>query len=59
MADCYYCGGPLCWDCDFTFEDCGYEGEGLVSILHCMKCGANVEYTLRYDKEEDNDGEVN
>lgn len=42
------------WDNDYDYEDLGYEGEGIVHLLHCTNCGAEVEYRvpLNYRKEE-------
>lgn len=50
----WYCGGELCWDNDFNLSDVYGEGEGkgIVTFLHCMNCGADVEYALRIDQEE-------
>lgn len=39
------------WDNDFSFEDFGYEGEGIVQVCHCANCGAEIEYRLSYDEE--------
>jgi hypothetical protein len=46
---CWNCGGKLCWDCDYTYADIYGEGEGVVNKLHCMDCGAEVEYAIRTD----------
>lgn len=55
MYECFHCGArAVIWDCDFTFEDFLYEGgEGLVQICHCTNCGAEIEYRIRMDDEED------
>ena len=44
---CWFCGGALIWDSDFTAEDVFGEGAGnrLVAFLHCSECGAIVQYT--------------
>lgn len=52
---CWYCGGELVWQNDFDYSDVYAEGEGIVTYLHCSNCGANVEYSLRMDEEEDGD----
>ena len=41
------------------FEDCGYEGNGIVQFCHCENCGAEIEYRIPLDDEEseDNAGE--
>ena len=47
MYECFHCGArAVIWDADFTFEDCGYEGEGLVHNCHCTNCGAEIEYLI-------------
>lgn len=52
---CWLCGGRLCWQNDWDYED--YygegEGEGIVSILDCMNCGATVIYSQRTDDEKE------
>jgi hypothetical protein len=47
---CWYCGGQLCWDNDFSYSELHGEGEGIATPLHCLSCGAEVEYSRR--KEE-------
>ena len=34
-AKCFYCGGFVVWGGDFDYKEYGYEGEGIVSNLHC------------------------
>lgn len=41
------------WDCDFTFEDYGYEGDGLVREFHCTNCGADITYMIPFENEYD------
>jgi hypothetical protein len=50
---CWYCGGKLYWMSDFDYSDVYGEGEGIVSYLHCSNCGAEIEYSLRTDNEEE------
>ena len=55
MYECFHCGSrSVVWDSDFSYEDFGYEGEGIVQVLHCGNCGARIEY---YISLEDEDGE--
>ena len=55
MYECFHCGTEfVVWDSDFSFEDMGYEGDGIVHILHCAKCGAEIEYKVPIDSLEDN-----
>ena len=45
MYECFHClDKSVIWDSDFTFEDYGLDGEGLVHHLHCANCGAEIEY---------------
>lgn len=46
---CWHCGGPLKWESDHTIEDVFGEGagEGIVTYLHCTKCGADVRYIIK------------
>lgn len=54
MYECFHCGARgVIWDCDYTFEDFGLGGEGLVQVCHCENCGAYIEYYLKMDEEED------
>lgn len=40
MYECFHCGPrSVIWDSDFSFEDFGYEGEGIVHVCHCCNCG--------------------
>ena len=56
MFECFHClHRSLIWQSDFTFEDYGYEGEGIVQNLVCSNCGAEVEYRVPYDKPEEAD----
>lgn len=56
---CWYCGGQLIWDSDFNADEAYGDGdgkpEGIVSYLHCARCGARVEYTLIEDDELETD----
>lgn len=52
---CMHCGSySVIWDGDFDFEDMGYEGEGVVNCCHCANCGAEIEYRVRTDTEDEN-----
>ena len=59
MYECFHCCcRSLIWDSDFTYEDVGLEGEGIVQFLHCTNCGAHVEYYIDLgglDYEEDSE----
>lgn len=51
---CFHCGqDTVIWGNDFTFEDYGIEGEGIIHELSCTNCGAQITYYVREDEEED------
>lgn len=55
MYECFHCGQrSVYWQNDFTFGDYGYEGEGIVHICHCGNCGADIEYYVPYNNDDDN-----
>ena len=51
--NCCYCGYKLIWDNDFSLEDFGEEGEGIVSVYHCSNCCVEVYCVLNFDEEDD------
>lgn len=52
--ECFHCGhNSVIWDNDFSFDDFGYEGQGLVQICHCTNCGAEIEYKISEESEND------
>lgn len=56
MYECFHCGErAVIRDNDFTFEDYGYEGEGIIHACHCCNCGAEITYAIpvEYEVEED------
>lgn len=54
MYECFHCGArAVIWDCDYDFEDFGYEGEGIVQICHCTNCGAEIEYRIPIETDEE------
>ena len=47
MYECFHCGHrAVIWDCDFSYEDYGYEGDGIVQECHCTHCGARITYMI-------------
>ena len=55
MYECFHCGAlSVSWDSDFDFEDFGYDGVGIVQCCHCNNCGADIEYRIRFDDNQDN-----
>lgn len=58
MYECFHClARAVIWDADFSFEDVGYDGEGIVHYCHCANCGAQIEYYISLEELED--GEEN
>lgn len=54
MYECFHCcARAVIWDADFSFEDVGYEGEGIVHYCHCTNCGAQIEYYISCEELED------
>lgn len=51
---CVERGGDLIWNNDFTFEDCGVEGEGIVRMFSCPNCGAEIEAYIPFDSDNEN-----
>ena len=53
MYECFHCGErAVIWDADFSFEDDGLEGEGIIHVCHCTNCGAEIEYYIRIFPDE-------
>ena len=41
--ECFHClSRGVIWDSDFSYEDYGYDGDGVVHVLHCTECGAQI-----------------
>lgn len=58
MYECFHCGHrSVVWDSDYDFSDYGYEGKGIVHACHCAHCGAEIEYRVKTESDEDDDGE--
>lgn len=54
MYECFHCGHrSVIWNADFEFEDFGYNGKGIIHICHCDNCGAEIEYRISLEREED------
>lgn len=53
MNKCYYCGGNVVWDSDFSFEDECLEGEGIVQFYHCSECGAEIEVRIPFEEGDE------
>lgn len=57
LYECFHCCSKgVVWNADFSFEDFGYEGDGIIHICHCMNCGAEIEYRVSLnDKNDDSE----
>ena len=45
MYECFYCGAKaVIRDADFSYEDCGIDGEGIIHNCHCTNCGVIIHY---------------
>lgn len=54
MYECFNClEKAVVWQSDYDYEDFGYEGEGIVHILTCSNCGAEIEYRVPVTKEDE------
>ncbi len=54
MYECFHCCTKgVIWDSDFSFEDVGLEGEGIVHFCHCVNCGARIEYYIPLSEEDE------
>lgn len=54
MYECFNCGQmAVIWDNDFMFDEMGIDGYGIVHILHCSNCGAEIEYRVPLEGDED------
>ena len=54
MYECFHCGHrTVVWENDFMASELGYEIEGIVHILHCANCGAEIEYYIPEEREEE------
>lgn len=53
MYECFHClTRSVVWDADFSFEDYGIEGEGLINHCHCTNCGAEIEYYVPITEDD-------
>lgn len=47
MYECFHCGfKSVIWLADFSFEDYGEEGKGIIHECHCANCGADITYRI-------------
>lgn len=58
MYECFHCGcRSVIWQADYSFEDYGIDGNGIVHVCHCANCGADIEYYVPINNEGDEDEE--
>ena len=54
MYECFHCGQiTVVWDNDYSFEDLGYDGDGIVHMCHCTNCGAEIEYRIALEEGDE------
>lgn len=59
MYECFHCGHKsVVWDNDFTFEDYGEVGDGIIHECHCAHCGASITYRISLNNTEDVDTSI-
>ena len=39
---CWHCNSEMIWGSDFSYEDYGIEGEGIVSEFSCSTCACTA-----------------
>lgn len=49
---CAFCGGSLIWQSDFNYDEVYADGDGIVSIYTCAECGADAQFSLKNEEEE-------
>ena len=54
MYECFHCGRrAVIWDSDFDLADIEGEGSSVVHFYHCTNCGAEIQYIIREEDDED------
>lgn len=43
MISCYICGEELYWQNNFTYDEVGLEGNGILHTLYCNHCESSYE----------------
>ena len=53
MYQCFNCGEQsVIWCADFSFDDYGLDGDGIVHECYCTNCGADIVYDIPYKGHE-------
>ena len=56
VYECFHCGRRAAvWQSDFNFEDYGFAGDGIVQVLECTNCGAEILYIIKTEEEKSDD----
>ena len=56
MYECFHClARAVVWDCDYSYDDIGREGEGIVHVCHCANCGAWIEYYIDCGSDDEDE----
>jgi len=42
----------MVWQSDYSFDELGYEDDGVVAMLSCNSCNAMAEFSLKEENEE-------
>jgi len=53
MMNCWFCQGDMIWGADFSYEDYGLEGDGIVATLTCSECEAFAEFYTKPEEEDE------
>jgi len=58
MYECFHCGcRSVIWQSDFDTEDIGLWPGGIVHMLTCTHCGADIQYVIGgQEPPEDEEG---
>ena len=58
MYECFHClSRSVIWDADFSFEDYGEDGDGIIHECHCCNCGARITYYVPIGTTEESEDE--
>lgn len=56
MYECFHCcSRSVIWDCDFSYDDYGLDGEGIIHECHCANCGARITYYIDIGNDEEDE----
>ena len=52
MTHCWFCGNDMVWQSDHSFDELGYEDDGVVAMLSCNSCNAMAEFSIKEENPE-------